>query len=303
MAGSANRDALERLVDDPIATAMAPALRALLAGTLGQPGVEDLGRILSPPAGVRFAPQAAARGRRGAKVIDLASRYDGTIATRGVVPTREGSLHDILNALVWASLPTTKRAIHTRQFAVMKAHVPGDATRMPNARPREADVLAMLDEGGLVFVVGSAEARAALERTLQTGDVEKIAVAVGSLEAEVLILGHAVLEHVAEERDGDPRAAAYVVVVGSAGALDAAVPRADAASARLGAVDRALATCVSDAGQMTGPPPWPAVPVRALQTAMAVMPRSGEPGHVSREGQNDPLSPRESTPDAPRRGA
>lgn len=292
------RRSLERLAADLVAGSIRRALRALLAATTGPPTVRDLGEILAPLARVQFAPQAVVRSRRtGGSRIDLTARYDGTIATRGVVPTREGSLHDVLNALVWASLPATKRAIHARQFAVMNAHVPRDATRLPNARPREADVLAMLDEGGLVFAVATAEARAALEGVLLRGDVESIAVGVRSLEADALVVGHAVLEHVAEERDGDPRAAAYVVVVD--GTQDASVGQVDeaAGSPRLRALDDAMAERVRDPGEMLGPPPWPAVPVRALHAAIARWRGSGD---VAKEGQSALIFGGESQPGAGR---
>lgn len=259
------RVCLERLARDPSARAIAGGLALLLERTAGEPSVRELDAILGPLAGVRFEPQAPARSRRSTRVLDVASRYDGMIATRGVVPSREGSLHDILNALVWASLPATKRAIHARQYAVMRAHVPSDATRMPNARPREADVLAMLDEGGLVFAVRTPEARAALERALVTGEADAVAASARTLAIEVQVLGHAVLEHLAEAREGDPRAAAYVVVVEreapAGGDVDAALAR--------GPIDRALALRVAEHGAMLAPPPWPAVPVRALFERLA----------------------------------
>lgn len=71
--------------------------------------------------------------------------YDARIVSNGEVSTRDGSWHDFSNALVWATFPLTKMAVHRRQNALV---VPGASHRTP-----EGDALAMLDEGG-VFVVG-----------------------------------------------------------------------------------------------------------------------------------------------------
>ena len=67
--------------------------------------------------------------------------YDARIVNDGEVPTRDGSWHDFLNALVWATFPVAKAALHRRQHQIV---VPGAAHRTP-----EGDALAMIDEGGV----------------------------------------------------------------------------------------------------------------------------------------------------------
>ena len=67
--------------------------------------------------------------------------YDARIVNEGVVRTREGSWHDFLNALVWATFPLAKTALHRRQHSIV---VPGATRRTP-----EGDAFAMLDEGGV----------------------------------------------------------------------------------------------------------------------------------------------------------
>jgi hypothetical protein len=67
--------------------------------------------------------------------------YDARIVHEGVVRTRDGSWHDFLNALVWATFPLAKTALHRRQHEIV---VPGARRRTP-----EGDALAMLDEGGV----------------------------------------------------------------------------------------------------------------------------------------------------------
>lgn len=69
--------------------------------------------------------------------------YDALIVRDGVVRTRDGSWHDFLNALVWATFPLAKAALHRRQHGLV---VPGASRRSP-----EGDALAMLDEGGAFF--------------------------------------------------------------------------------------------------------------------------------------------------------
>jgi hypothetical protein len=70
--------------------------------------------------------------------------YDAQIVNEGVVPTRPGSWHDFLNALVWATFPLSKRALHTRQHGLV----------VPGAPKREVagDALALVDEGGVAVV-------------------------------------------------------------------------------------------------------------------------------------------------------
>lgn len=62
--------------------------------------------------------------------------------------------HDFLNALVWLTFPNAKRAFHRRQHAAIERSIPAGATHPPNARTREQDALALIDEGGVLMVEG-----------------------------------------------------------------------------------------------------------------------------------------------------
>ena len=77
--------------------------------------------------------------------------YDERIL-RGEVPTRPRSWHDFLNALVWATFPQSKRALHALQAAALRRALAGGARALPNARAREHDALALLDEGGVLVL-------------------------------------------------------------------------------------------------------------------------------------------------------
>src|SRR5262249_24122040 len=101
---------------------------------------------------VRFVPQPPRRARRRGGV-DLAGLYDERIYTAGEVPSRARDWHDFFNMLVWKSFPRAKRAVNARQRAALRAWLgDGFVTRLPGARTREQDALAMLDEGGLLVL-------------------------------------------------------------------------------------------------------------------------------------------------------
>lgn len=115
------------------------------------PEVGSYARAFPSPelACVRFERSAPpVRRRRGG--LDTASLYDARITRDACVPTRERSWHDFLNALVWATFPRAKRALHDRQHRVLQARIPAGARTLPATRSREHDAIALLDEGGVV---------------------------------------------------------------------------------------------------------------------------------------------------------
>lgn len=123
----------------------------------------------------------------------LSDRYDVRIAEAGVVPTRERSWHDLMNALVFAAFPKTKLAIHRRHAGELAAHYARHGG-LPNARSRLQDVLALFDEGGVVVVATNGDT-GALARAAAAEDLATIRARVGAGSARLAVLGHAVLEH------------------------------------------------------------------------------------------------------------
>ena len=101
--------------------------------------------------GVKFVTSTKPRRRRGPRTEAPPPGYDARIVG-GEVPTRPRSWHDFLNALVWATFPRSKRAYHARQAAALRASVPPGSLTLPNARTRELDALALLDEGGVIVL-------------------------------------------------------------------------------------------------------------------------------------------------------
>ena len=129
---------------------IAEAARACVKGT-GWPSVARIDEALGPRAGIRFvASVPRPRRQRGPIVLD--DLYDAHIV-RGQVPTREHNWHDFLNALVWATFPRAKAALHARQHRAICAWAgPEPVVRhLPNARTRELDALALVDEGGVLL--------------------------------------------------------------------------------------------------------------------------------------------------------
>lgn len=102
---------------------------------------------------VRFeAAPPPPRGRRRATAIDPRRLYDARITRDRCVPTRPRSWHDFLNALVWATFPRAKLALHQRQHRVLIERIPAGARTLPPTRSREHDALALIDEGGVVLL-------------------------------------------------------------------------------------------------------------------------------------------------------
>jgi hypothetical protein len=118
------------------------------------PPVEAYGRAFldptTPP--VRFEAAPPARGRRRATAIDPERLYDARITRERCVPTRPRSWHDFLNALVWATFPRAKLALHQRQLRALVERIAPGAHTLPATRSREHDALALIDEGGVVVL-------------------------------------------------------------------------------------------------------------------------------------------------------
>jgi len=195
------------------------------------PQPETIDAALGGLAGIRFERQRpVSRRRRQQK--DPALMYDARISREGRVPTRPGSWHDLMNALVWATFPLAKRALHARQHGLVVAAAPGESAR----RPRELDALALLDEGGLVVTRepgGGAE----------TPTEEQLAAEIEAGRATAFVFGHAIYEGIVLGRSA-PLASVVCVACPPAGGGD---------SNRIADADRALAEIVADHGEIVEP--------------------------------------------------
>lgn len=230
------------LAASPLAWPYAAAISALDRVGATPDAIPEVARLdaaLGPLAGVRFVPSPPRPRLRGRAAALRGRRYDERIASAGEVATRAGSLHDFANALVWATFPSAKRAVHARQDAMIRARLLPDGAQ-PGARSPEQDAVAMLDEGGVVLLATPSCAEA-LERAALARDTDGVRRATSRGEALGLVFGHALLEHVATEDARLVWAQATVIAVPE--------PRA----AALADVDAQLAVRTADRARFTAP--------------------------------------------------
>lgn len=188
-----------------------------------------------PP--LRFVRAAKAKKpRRGALPISLAEIYEGRIIERGEVPTRPDDWHDLFNALAFLRFPRAKRALHARQYAILRARIAPGATRLPNARTREQDALSLFDEGGIAVAAAPGSDVAALAE-----DAPALAAAIARGQAVAVPFGHALYEHMV---------AALPVPLGTVHALEVPLP---SGADPLDALDVALAESLADRSQFQLP--------------------------------------------------
>lgn len=202
--------------------------------------------------------------RRGARApIDRTMLYDGRIHERGELPTRERSWHDLFGALQWATFPRSKARINARQWAALERWIPPGVTKLPSARLREQDALAMLDEGGLVLLATDA-AFAEVQRASLEAARDGLAAAVARGEAYAAPFGHALCEHLVAGH-APVRAMSVVVRAGER------LPRGEAALAER--IDAELSALLDDPSFCAAPEPHAALEVADALFAPALLAR------------------------------
>jgi hypothetical protein len=92
---------------------------------------------------VRFVPQAP-------KSKSFEAAFEPRTYLRGEVQVRAFDWHDLFNALVWMTFPTTKAVINARHYESMAAAGMGN-------RPPQRDALTLFDEDGVAVVSSDAE--------------------------------------------------------------------------------------------------------------------------------------------------
>ena len=106
---------------------------------------EDRGRRIVNAQGMRvhFVPQAP-------KSKSFEAAFEPRAYLGGEVQVRAFDWHDLFNALVWLTFPTTKAVINARHYESMVAAGRGN-------RPPQRDVLTLFDEDGVAVVSTDAE--------------------------------------------------------------------------------------------------------------------------------------------------
>jgi hypothetical protein len=172
---------------DPLLWPLAPAAAAL-GPLVDFPPVSALDRLFPGEAPVRFVPASPRRRRRSP--IDRDALYDARITVDREVPTRARCWHDLMNALVWATFPGAKRALHARQHTAIRARIAPGAQTLPPTRSAELDALALIDEGGLVVLAEDPDGiRASLK-----ADRSAFRSALTAGTAQAIVFGHAIYE-------------------------------------------------------------------------------------------------------------
>ena len=220
------------------------------------PTIDDLNREIAAPikltnakgSALQFELQTSKKRPQGAITAD--SIYDGQILLQAKIPTRANSWHDHFNALCWASFPKTKAAINERQFVAANNAVQFPIEKLPGARSREQDALAMLDEGS-VLVLARPTVLEEVTQAVQQADDQAIERLINADQAKIIVFGHALLEHRALGR-ADIRAMAVVL------------PCSDHALHTLihDEVDLALQAWVTNPNNLTQPNSWPGLLLR-----------------------------------------
>ncbi len=222
--------------DDPALRALQPMFAAL------QPlacdgSIDDLNRLAreqdaAPGDAIRFVAQTDA-------LLADGMHYEERIARDGIVATREGSTHDLFNALIWLRHPALKRAMNARQVA--------DIARVgPKQRTRGQCALTHFDEAGAIVWAAAAAPLDAWDAHDWRALFLDAHAAWGSTMA-VTPIGHALFDHALAHREY-PVAKALVVRVArddigarSRDALIAAWPEAERVVAEGIAAGRLLA--------------------------------------------------------------
>ncbi len=203
---------------------------AALAAALPQdrwPDCADLNAAFAARAGVRFVPPA-----------QDGLGYEARITARGEVATREGSWHDLFNALVWAVFPQAKRALNLRHAAGRLAG-DGESVRA-GTRGARRDAATVLDESGVIVACANEEL-AVLLRGFQWRELFVTQRAAVVRDLRCMMFGHALAEKAL---------APYVGMTGHAVILS--VPAA-ALAAPPAMLDEYLAAWLADPEMLTAP--------------------------------------------------
>ncbi len=126
----------------------------------GWPRLADLQRLLDqrnpPPRNTSGMPLRVVP--QGRKPVGFEDGYEPRLYLKGELQVREGSWHDLFNALVWLAFPLAKAALNERHYVALRAQrAAGRANRGP-----AQDALTLFDEGGVIVASSDDELLACL---------------------------------------------------------------------------------------------------------------------------------------------
>jgi hypothetical protein len=175
---------------------------------------DALGGFVHPYSGrtLRFVDQDAA-------LLADGLHYEERIHARGEIATRACNWHDLFNAAVWCAWPALKSALNARQAA--------DVARIGRTeRTRAQCALTHFDEAGAIVVLRDPDLLALWDAHDWHGLFRERREAWREGLAEVVVIGHALLEHALASTP--IHTAKCAVVLAASPAPAAATSRADA---------------------------------------------------------------------------
>ncbi len=202
------------------------------------PACADFNAAFAARAGVRFVPPPL----HGDDGLD----YEARVAARGEVATREGSWHDLFNALMWAAFPRAKRALSERH-AAGRGHQPVAGTR-----GAARDAATVLDESGVIVACAN-PALAALLRGFQWRELFVAQRAAVLRDLRCLMFGHALAEKALTPYVGMTGHAVILAVPESVLAVDGEI--------LANALDEHLAAWLADPATLASPRDLQPLPV------------------------------------------
>jgi hypothetical protein len=181
-----------------------------------------------PLAPLRFVAAPKTKPKRPKhQPIDPSTLYEGRVIDRGEVPTRLDDWHDLFNALAFVHFPRAKRALHARQYGIIKSRLTPSSVRLPNARTREQDALSLFDEGGICVA-----APPSLADALHEADDDTLRRELARGAVRVVPFGHALYEHMVARLPVPLGTLVVVPLSGEVIASDALLAQLDLALAR-----------------------------------------------------------------------
>lgn len=208
------------------------------------PTLQSLNAALGAPA----HPQAGTRLHFVAQTPQLlgdGQHYEQRIHAQGAIATRERNWHDLFNALIWIAHPALKAALNARQVA--------DIARVGSReRTRGQCALTHFDEAGAIVLLRDAALLDAWDAHDWPTLFWRERAAWIDGRAEVVVFGHALLEHALQPRPVHSAKCLAIVLDGDASD--------DAAQAALSLLARRIA----DGALLTDPQQLRPLPLSGL---------------------------------------
>ncbi len=183
-----------------------------------------------------------------------AVQYEQFVHQNNAVPTRDGSLHDLCNALVWHRFTRTKYALnqaHIEDLSCSEVQADKDVPKHPD-RSRRRDALTLIDETGVVVAASGLNLYELNKRHQWSQWFENHRESYGR-RWQVWVVGHGLLEQLTNP---------YIGLTGKSVHLSVSPDLFHASEAEQAMeIDRKLADAIADADRFATPASLPPMPV------------------------------------------